>query len=410
MANKLTPISKSQKEISKNVIEASTPNAKTLISDNTKRELQRSVKGDDTKRFHIGLRDIDETIVYYFNNVIKPSVFQNGSRKNVPILYGSPERWKAVQKDGFYRDKNGKIQAPLIMFKRDSIEKNRGLGNKIDPSNPLTYGVFKKQFSKKNIYDRFSVLTNRTKVDEMYGVIIPDYVTLTYSCIIFTDYIEQMNKIIEAINYASDSYWGDKEKFNFRAKIDSYTTATELSQGQDRAAKTTFSIVMYGYVVPDSIQAHIAGMNKYYSKGSVTFQLETAGTLEELTAKAGTSQAETTVRFIDSDGGGIPPQSSLTADEIAYINANNTFIADNIDAPSNTATFTNVQMIELPAGFNANIGRFTVYINGQYVPPTDYTVSQNGNNIQVTTVPTSVEFSIAAGDEVVLSGKIQAIV
>jgi len=38
-------------------------------------------------------------------------------------MYGSPERWKAVQKDGFHRDKNGKIQAPLIMFKRDSVEK-----------------------------------------------------------------------------------------------------------------------------------------------------------------------------------------------------------------------------------------------------------------------------------------------
>ena len=34
-------------------------------------------------------------------------------RLNVPVLYGSPERWKSVQKDGFYRDKNGKIQAPL---------------------------------------------------------------------------------------------------------------------------------------------------------------------------------------------------------------------------------------------------------------------------------------------------------
>ena len=87
-----------------------------------KRGERRSVKNDDVKQFQVGLRDIDETIVYYFNNVIKPSVVQNGRRINVPILYGSPERWAAVQKDGFYRDKNGKIQTPLIMFKRDIIE------------------------------------------------------------------------------------------------------------------------------------------------------------------------------------------------------------------------------------------------------------------------------------------------
>lgn len=407
MAQKRRPVPKTQQEISKKQIEANATGQKPIVVNKTKRELQRSVKNDDTKRLHIGLRDIDETIVYYFNNVIKPSVVQNANRKQVPVLYGSPERWKAVQKDGFYRDKNGKIQAPLIMFKRDSVEKNRGLGNKIDPTNPLTYGIFKKKFSKKNIYDRFSVLTSRSKVDELYGVIIPDYVTLTYSCVIFTDYIEQMNKIIEAINYASDSYWGDKEKFSFRATIDTYTTATELSQGQDRAVKTTFNIKMYGYVVPDSIQAHIAGMNKYYSKGTVKFQLETAGTFEELTAKAGTSQAETTTRFVDTDGGGIPPQSSLTDAEIAYISANNTFIADSV--ATNIATFNNIRFVSPPTGFNPGVERFTVYINGQYVPPAHYTVQLDGNNVTVTIASVSTEFNIDSGDEVIISGKVEQI-
>ena len=98
MAKKNRPIPKSQKEIANNIISSQASGPKPTIADNTKRELQRSVKNDTTKRLHIGLRDIDETIVYYFNNVIKPSVIQNGSRKNVPVLYGSPERWKAVER------------------------------------------------------------------------------------------------------------------------------------------------------------------------------------------------------------------------------------------------------------------------------------------------------------------------
>jgi len=407
MANNFKPIPKSQKDLSKKQIEKKATGQKPVSLDPKRRELQRSVKNDNTKRLHIGLRDIDETIVYYFNNVIKPSVIQNGSRKNVPIIYGSPERWKSVQKDGFYRDKNGKIQAPLIMFKRDSVEKNRGLGNKVDPNNPLTYGVFKKKFSKKNVYDRFSVLTNRSKVDELYGVIIPDYVTLSYSCIIFTDYIEQMNKIIEAINYASDSYWGDIDRFNFRAKIDSYTTTTELSQGQDRAVKTNFNITMYGYVVPDSIQAQISGMNKYYSKSAVKFQLETAGTLEELTAKAGTSQADTTVRFIDKDGGGQPPKSSLTTAEIAYLNTNNTFIANSIS--NNQATFSNTQFVSAPTGFSPGVERHMVYINGTFVPTQHYTIAQSGNDLIVTIDPTSTFYGIDSGDQLILTGKVQTV-
>ena len=82
-------------------------------------------KDDTVQDVSIGLQDHDEAIMYYFNNVIKPSVIINGNRTPVPIIYGAPERWKSVQKDGFYRDKEGKIQVPLIMFKRDSVEKQR---------------------------------------------------------------------------------------------------------------------------------------------------------------------------------------------------------------------------------------------------------------------------------------------
>ena len=279
MAKNIKPVPKTQQEISKAIIDSKATGQKPIINDTTKRELQRSVKSDTTKRFHIGLRDIDETIVFYFNKFIKPSVIQNGQRKNVPIVYGSPERWKAVQKDGFYRDKNGKIQAPLLMFKRDSIERNRGLGNKVDPNNPLTFGVVKKSFSRKNIYDRFSVLTNRSKVDEMYGVIVPDYVTLTYSCLIFTDYIEQMNKIIEAINYASDSYWGDEERFKFNARIDTFTNKVEIAQGKNRMVKTDFGLELQGYIVPDAMSAALAKKpQKFFSTSAVTFKTEVIST------------------------------------------------------------------------------------------------------------------------------------
>ncbi len=61
-----------------------------------------SVKGDTDKPYTVGIGDIDETITYYFNNVIKPEVYQNGTSIPVPIIYGNPERWKAVQKDGYW--------------------------------------------------------------------------------------------------------------------------------------------------------------------------------------------------------------------------------------------------------------------------------------------------------------------
>ena len=101
MAKKTKILPKRQSQLSQAAIDTYNNAQKQPTPDviRKNRGYQRSVKNDDVKQFSIGLRDIDETIIYYFNNVIKPSVLQNGKRINVPVLYGSPERWKAVQED-----------------------------------------------------------------------------------------------------------------------------------------------------------------------------------------------------------------------------------------------------------------------------------------------------------------------
>ena len=397
------PIPKSQKELSDNLRESYTVDGVSTFDTKINRGEQRSVKDDNTKKFSIGLRDIDETIVYYFNNIIRPSVFQNGTRKGVPIIYGSPERWAAVQKDGFYRDKNGKIQAPLIMYKRDSIEKNRSLGNKLDANNPINYGIFKKKFSKKNVYDRFNIVNNRDPVDEYYGVIIPDYVNLVYSCIVFTDYIEQMNKIVESINFASDAYWGNPEKFSFRAMIDNYTTATELNQGQDRKVKTEFTINMLGHIVPDTINSQLNGQNKFYSTARVNFKLETESNMATLNKKAETPEREASFRFFDTSltGAQQSAEIGMTAEQIAYVQLNNIVLADS--QTGTVATYTGRRFANPPAGFTLNQYDFQVYVNGVILAYDDRTVAEAGSNIEVTI--TGLGYDLDDDDKILLVGK-----
>jgi hypothetical protein len=243
------------------------------------RSEQMSFKGDTTKPFTVSLQDIDESIMYYFQNVINPTVIQNGNRLPVPIIYGAPERWKSVQKDGYYKDKNGAIMAPLIMFKRDTIEKNRSVTNKLDANSPHLYTSWRKIYNSKNSYSNFSVLTNRVPVEQFLVNVVPDYVTLTYSCAIQTYYVEQLNKIIEAINYASDSYWGDPERFKFKTSIDSYTTPIEISDDTNRIVKGNFSIKLFGYIIPDTIQKEITAIKKYNSKAQVIILTETTNNL-----------------------------------------------------------------------------------------------------------------------------------
>tara|TARA_R110002167_G_scaffold124266_2_gene303620 strand:+ start:559 stop:1548 length:990 start_codon:yes stop_codon:yes gene_type:complete len=236
---------------------------------------QTSRKNDTTKDVSIGLQDHDEAIMYYFNEVIKPSVIVNGDRVNVPIIYGAPERWKSVQQDGYFRDKEGKLQTPLIMFKRDSVEKRRDLGNKMDGNNPQLYQTFQSRYTQANSYDNFSILQGRKPIKEFHHVVVPDFVTLQYSCTLWTDYVAQMNKLIEMINYSSDTYWGDKDKFKFNAKIDTYSNSTEINQGENRVVKTDFGLTLQGYLVPDSINKELAKKpQKSFSKATVVFNSE----------------------------------------------------------------------------------------------------------------------------------------
>ena len=221
------PIPKTQKEILVDQqvpfdVERGNPNK----SNNPNRGTQTSFRNDNTKPFSISLEDIDQAIMYYFQNVIRPYVVQNEERIEVPVIYGSPEKWKSYQKDGYYRDVNGAIMAPLIMFKRDSIEKNRTIANKLDANKPNNYTVTEKQYSQGNIYSNFNVLTNRIPVTTYYASVVPDYLTLTYSCVVFTYYVAQLNKIVEAIEYASDAYWGNPEQFQFQTRIDTFNTVT----------------------------------------------------------------------------------------------------------------------------------------------------------------------------------------
>jgi len=248
-------------------------------------------KDDTVQDVSIGLEDHDEAIMYYFNEVIKPSVISNGDRVNVPIMYGAPERWKAVQQDGYFRDKEGKLQVPLIMFKRNTIERRRDLGNKMDGNNPQLHYTFQERYTKRNQYDNFSALQGKIPQKQFHAVVVPDFVIINYTCTIWCDYLSQMNKLIESVNYSSDSYWGDKDTFKFNAKIDTFNNTTELNIGDNRIVKTDFGLKLQGYLVPNSINKELTQKpSKFFSKSSVIFK-------DELTTKStGISKTRDEVR------------------------------------------------------------------------------------------------------------------
>ncbi len=165
--------------------------------------------------------------------------------------------------------------SPIIMFKRNSLTKNRSITNKLDANQPHLYTSWQKSWNSKNFYSNFNLLNNRDQTKQFIANVVPDYVTLSYSVIVQTYYIEQLNKIIESVEYASDAYWGNPDRFKFMARIDSFNTVNEIAKGEDRSVRSTFDINMYGYIIPDAIQKDLSSIKKYNSKSKVIFSMET---------------------------------------------------------------------------------------------------------------------------------------
>jgi hypothetical protein len=195
----------------------------------------------------VTLLTIDETLLKYLNNRIQPITTQDGKSVKVPIMYGNPERWKSVQKDGVLRDKFNKIQLPIIMLRRVSMKKNKSNSS----VNKYLEREFETGWNKYNPYDRFAAVNGIVPVKQYVKTITPDYFDLTYECIIWTEYMEQMNRIVEQVSFEDDEYWGERGKYKFRAQITEYKMDTVLPDVQDRLVRTSFSLNVNAYLLPE---------------------------------------------------------------------------------------------------------------------------------------------------------------
>jgi hypothetical protein len=202
------------------------------------------------KDYSVLLLDIDTSVLRYVENVIQPKVKQNNELIKVPVILGSPERWKSAQKDGYFRDKAGTILIPLIMITRNGIAKNAAMVS--DKLNGNVFLSFQKAWNDRTRYDNFATQIGLKPSRKIVQVQVPDYVIVSYLCKIWTDKVEQMNSLIELFVHAEGTYWGDPNRFKFFVKYDSLTGAPELPSTEDRKIITEFTIELHGYILKEA--------------------------------------------------------------------------------------------------------------------------------------------------------------
>jgi hypothetical protein len=195
-----------------------------------------------------------------------------------------------------------------------------------------------------------------------------------------------------------------------------------MNQGEDRTVKTTFTIKLLGHIVPDSVNSNVASIRKYFSKASVRFSIETAGSTETMTAKLQTPEKSSGLRFYDINEGRVVVNNislfgnlqegvQLPAAERDYLLLNtvlDTNTNTNVITPgSNTVTFTNQTIATPPSGYpTPGISDFIVYVSGLRIEPAAInSITQVGSNI-VITFNAGLNFSLSVGMEILLIGKI----
>ena len=353
----------------------------------------------------VRLYDVDLAIAEHMIDTVVPSVETFREKVKVPVLYGNPERWTSVQKQGYLKDKNGALQIPLIMFKRNSIERNDTMASSMNRH--VSYPSVS-MYSKKHRYDKFSAMTGTAKPVEIFDVIMPDYVTVSYEVIIWTDFTEHMNKIVEAFQYATDEYWGDKNGFKFKVKIDSFDNTTEVGEGSQRIVRTSFTMMVNAYLLPEQFN------NESTHKKSLTPKKVVWGLETDLTGLGGGSSTNSKIK---------KEMYNEYSDIIDFMSIRGSKQTIFVDA--DTTKLTSVDLPKLPPEligvFNTD-DWFRVYVNGVFVANTKYTYEEIGTEISfnfntgslseggtyptdLVSTATDLGYILSSSDEIGITGK-----
>ena len=328
----------------------------------------------------VNLIDIDTTIADYMSDVIIPKLEEAGESVKVPLIYGNAERWKNARKDGYLRDVRGKIQIPLIMFKRNSIERDSSMQHFKEALSMPSY----QKYSSKNRYEKFSLQTGARPVYEIYNVRVPSYVTVTYEVMIWTSFTEHMNKIVEAYQYATDRYWGKEDGYKFRVRVDSFDNQQEVGEGSERIIRTTFTMVVNAYLLPETYNEKPT-VEKTFSKKRIVFGVETD---------------------LNGDLFSNPLLYNEYAQVIDFIAVRGSQMATFVN--ETTVKLVNVKLPKLPVelrGVFDTDNWFRVYINGVFIPPNNYTYNYIASSQEIIFTFVNLGFTLIVDYEVAITGK-----
>ena len=153
-------------------------------------------------------------------------------------MYANGEKWAQVQARGFMRDRKGKIMTPIISLRRNNITERDTLKSLGVNNNPAGNDfVYRNKHTVQNRYDRFNVLQGKKPAQEYYLAPVPEFVDVSYELLLWTEYTEQMNFLVEQIMPTNGFAYGTTHKFSTYLQDVSFETTNNT--GEDRVVRAT---------------------------------------------------------------------------------------------------------------------------------------------------------------------------
>jgi hypothetical protein len=214
----------------------------------------------------------------------------------------------------------------------------------------------------------------------------------------WTDYIEQLNSIIEQLNFTS-SYWGDKEKFKFRTSVSDFNVINEVGEGTERINRVEFTLNVKAYLLPEKFDGELT------TKKSISTRKVVMSTEVDVTSGSGRLEGLLTT----------PSPYYDNKDLIDFLSLNNSKVGNPFS--DNTITFDNIKLIKAPAQLESVVNAaiiipsngtydVKVYINGtRYYFGTHFTVVLSSTSLRLNFIPANLGFDVNSGDEIIITGK-----
>ena len=353
--------------------------------------------------------DIDYAIKWYIENEIEPQITSNENLINVPIIFSNGEKWDNVRRLGYIRDEKGKLQSPLIMLKRNSMQE-RDNKKGLDVNRTLSDNriIYKSKYNSRNRYEDelFPIPTNpEANSNKVYVVDIPKYVTIEYDMMLWCDFTTQMNELVDQILPYGRFAWGN-EKNRYETMIGSVNFETVNTAGEDRLVRATIPLTVMGTLLSDH-ETKISTLKKMFSVKKVVFEnvvdvsvniFNTTTVPQQLLNQSQTIAGGGSVVV---NGGG-----SRTAVDSTTM----TYLTNLTDQTATYVSATEVSITATPAQNPTTLqfavkNEFDVYVNGQYIDKAAYTWTP-GDSPQSITFDTGVlGYDILSGDTVIVNGR-----